>query len=418
MQFDHEDWMKLTNRFKNEITDSVLETALRRLPAESYKLRHEVLLNELKQRREDMPRAMEFYYKFINKIADIKLSDKNEWVNIQGTTDGSMRVSVRKMNKSGEVKGELMDKTFEAGLTKEIRIYTGDGDDSVSIENKTSLIALRIIGRDGRKVYRIEDSKKRIKLYDKEGPVFYGDSNRFIKYISTDTANTTFVPVNLYNVTMPLLNIGINRDDGLLIGAGYVHTEQEGFRKYPFASQYQIMVNHSFSTSAFSASYKGEWTSVWGRADLTVQGFAYAPDNTQNFFGNGNETVINKTGDYKKYYRTRFNLYQVLPALRWNFNGHRNSISFGPAIQYYHFTPGDNEGRFILQPGSVTTYDSSSLGSDRAHAGIIFNFNQDLRNSKLIPNLGLLDIGSNGRMAGIKYIFKILWTIESECCIV
>ena len=94
---------------------------------------------------------------------------------------------------------------------------------------------------------------------------FMDDSSRFIKYISTDTANTTFVPVNLYNVTMPLLNVAINRDDGLLIGAGYVHTEQEGFRKYPFASQYQIMVNHSFSTSAFSATYKGEWNNCVGK---------------------------------------------------------------------------------------------------------------------------------------------------------
>ena len=388
MQFDHRDWMKLADRFKEEITDSVLETALRRLPAESYRLRHEVLLNVLKQRREDMPRAMEYYYKFINKIADIKLSDKNEWVNIQDAAGGSMRVTVRKINKNGEVKGELMDKTFEAGLTKEIRIYMSDGDDSVSIENKTSSIALRIIGRDGRKVYRVEDSKKSIKLYSKVDPVFYGDSNRFIKYISTDTANTTFVPVNLYNVTMPLLNIGINRDDGLLIGVGFEHTEQEGFHKNPFSSRYQIMVNHSFSTSAFSASYKGEWTSVLGSADLTVQAFAYAPQNTQNFFGNGNETVINKTGDYKRYYRTRFNLYQALPALRWNFNGRRSSFSMGPAIQYYHFTPSDNEGRFILQPGAVKTYDSSSLGSDRVHAGLIFTFSQDLRNSKLIPTWG------------------------------
>jgi outer membrane translocation and assembly module TamA len=60
----------------------------------------------------------------------------------------------------------------------------------------------------------------------------------------------------------------------------------------------------------------------------------------------------------------------------------------GPAIQYYHFTPSDNEGRFILQPGAVNTYDSNSLGSDRVHAGIILNYNQDLRNSKLIPTWG------------------------------
>ncbi|HEY2347865.1 MAG TPA: metallophosphoesterase, partial [Puia sp.] len=159
MQFNYEEWMKLTNRFITDVTDSVLETALRRLPAESYKLRHEILLNDLKQRKEDMPRAMEYYYKFINKIADIKLSDKNEWVNIHGESDGSMRIIVRKINKSGEVKGELMDKTFKAGLTKEIRIYTSDGDDSVSIDNKNSTIALRIIGRDGRKVYKIVEAK-------------------------------------------------------------------------------------------------------------------------------------------------------------------------------------------------------------------------------------------------------------------
>ncbi len=222
----------------------------------------------------------------------------------------------------------------------------------------------------------------------KKDPVFYGDSNRFIKYISTDTANTTFVPVNLYNVTMPLLNIGINRDDGLLIGAGYVHTEQEGFRKYPFASQYQIMVNHSFSTSAFSASYKGEWTSVWGRADLTVQAFAYAPDNTQNFFGSGNETVINKTGDYKKYYRTRFNLYQALPALRWNFNGHGTVSALALRFNIIILPQATMKEDLFSSREQLTTYDSSSLGSDRVHAGIIFNFNQDLRNSKLIPTWG------------------------------
>ncbi|HEY2350634.1 MAG TPA: BamA/TamA family outer membrane protein, partial [Puia sp.] len=201
-------------------------------------------------------------------------------------------------------------------------------------------------------------------------------------------ANTTFIPVNLYNVTMPLLNIGINPDDGLLIGAGFMHTEQEGFRKSPFASQYQVMLNHSFSTSAFSASYKGEWTDVVGKADLTVQAFANAPQNTQNFFGSGNETDITKNGDYRKYYRTRFNLYQAVPELRWFFNGRRTNISIGPAIQYYHFEENDNEGRFILQPGAVNTYDSSSLGSDRFHGGLIFNFNQDLRDSKLIPTWG------------------------------
>ena len=94
-----QDWMKMAYRFKKEITDSVLEAALRRLPAESYKLRHKVLLTELSSGVKICPGRWSDYYNFINKIADIKLSDKNEWVNIQDAADGSMRVSVRKINK-------------------------------------------------------------------------------------------------------------------------------------------------------------------------------------------------------------------------------------------------------------------------------------------------------------------------------
>ena len=388
MQFDYEDWMKMTNRFTKDLTDSVLEEALRKLPATSYNIRYDVLIKDLKERREDMPRAMDEYYKFINKIADIKLSDKNELVKIQDAGNGSLRVVIRKFNKSGELRGELMDKTFTPGMTKEIRVYTSGGNDSVWIDNKTSNIKLRIIGGEGRKAYQVAEAKRRIKLYDKPGPVFYGDSSRFIKYLSDDSANTTFVPVNLYNVTMPLFSIGINPDDGLLIGAGYIHTEQESFRKIPFASQYQIMASHSFSTSAFNISYKGEWNELFGKADLIVQANIYAPQNTQNFYGTGNETQFIKTGDYKKYYRVRFNLYQFMPALRWTFNGRRSNVTLGPAFQYYNFPQDENSGKYIEQPGAVRTYDSSSLASTRIHAGLVFNFSQDLRNSKLIPSWG------------------------------
>jgi hypothetical protein len=389
LQFDYDDWMKITNRFRLDITDSVLETALIKLPAASYDLRHEVLLKTLRERREDMPRAMNEYYNFINKIADIKLSDKNEMVSVQDADQGSLRLVVRKFNKSGELRGEMMDKTFSAKLTREIRIYTSGGNDSVFIDNKSSRIRLRIIGGEGKKAYNIAAAKRRIKLYDKpEDLFFYGDSNRLKKHLSNDSANTTFIPVNLYNVTMPLLSVGINRDDGLLVGVGYIHTQQESFRKLPYASQYQVMLSHSFSTRAFSITYKGEWNEVVGKADLIAQANIYAPQNTQNFFGTGNETQYIKTGDYKKYYRVRFNLYQFNPALRWTFNGRRTNVSVGPAVQYYNFPQDENYDRYIEQPGAVKTYDSSSLASVRVHGGLVFSFNQDLRNSKLIPTWG------------------------------
>jgi hypothetical protein len=131
MQFNYDDWMKMARKFSDDLKDSVLETALQKLPASAYKIRHAVLLKDLQERREDMPRAMDVYYKFINKIADIKLSDKNELVVIRDAPEGSLQIIVHKINRKGEPEDELMNKTFSSRLTWEIRIYTGHGNDSV-----------------------------------------------------------------------------------------------------------------------------------------------------------------------------------------------------------------------------------------------------------------------------------------------
>jgi hypothetical protein len=93
----------------------------------------------------------------------------------------------------------------------------------------------------------------------------------------------------------------------------------------PYASVQQFTVAHSFSTKAYRIRYKGEWIKAVGKADITLQGFASAPENTINFFGRGNETTYDKTGDYKTYYRTRFGQYQLYTALRWG-NGAATSL--------------------------------------------------------------------------------------------
>src|SRR5450755_5071778 len=111
MQFGYDDWMKFARQFSKELTDTVLEAGLRRLPTAAYNIRHDVLLQDLKERRADIPRAMDVYYKFVNRIVDIKLSDKNELITIQDTPDGSLQIVVRKINKNGELRDELMNKT-------------------------------------------------------------------------------------------------------------------------------------------------------------------------------------------------------------------------------------------------------------------------------------------------------------------
>ena len=386
-QLNHDEWMTEANKFKQAITDSVLETSLKQLPRSAYELRHHELLKKLKSRRDKIPDAMNRYYRFIQKTADIQTSDKNEWVQITGESNGGLNIRISKISKNGAIEDELMNKTYDPLLTKEVRLYLRNGQDSVIVNNTTSPVKLRIIGGHDRKAYDFISTRGKVKLYDRpNGSVFYGNSRRIKKHISNDSLNTVFVPVNLYNVWMPLLLAGLNIDDGFIIGAGFKFIKQEGFRKLPYASMHQLLVGYAFSTGAYRIKYNGEWIYTFGKTDITLQALAKAPNNTLNFFGRGNQTPFNKIGDYKRYYRTRFSTYQLDPALRWRT---RNSaFSIGPSLYYYRYDKDDNKGRFITNTSQIGSYDSSTVEKSKWHLGGALQYVRDTRNNKVFPQWG------------------------------
>ena len=415
-QFTHTEWMQQTNAFISLLTDSVLESALKKLPAAQYNIRHDELLNKWKERRANMAAAMDKYYFFFNKIIDIQTSDKNEYVEIKDIPGGSLQVLIHKISKEGKIKDVLYSRTFSSKETKEIRFFIRKGNDSVVINNEQSKIKLRIVGGDGNKAYNILSANNRLRLYDTPGNLsFYGDASKLRKHISADSMNTAVVPTNLYHVTAPLLSVGYNIDDGLLLGAGFRHTHR-GFRKMPYGSMQYFSIAHAFSTSAYRIKYKGEWLKAFGNTDFTLQAQALAPENTQNFFGPGNETKYNREESSISFYRTRFSLYNAEPALRWNF-AKGIKLQAGASFQYYSFDDGDNEARFILQPGAVKSYDSISVAADKAHAGVIFNFNSDKRNNKLIPSWGSYINVRFAANTGLNRFSKSFMQVVPEICL-
>jgi hypothetical protein len=309
-QMTHAQWMRVANAFVKAETDDVLEAGLKRLPPEVYTMRYNELLKKLKQRRSNIPAAMDKYYRFIYETVDIRTSDKNELVTLTDAPGKGMRVRINKLDKGGEPGALVLDMVYEPSFTKEIRIYTQGGNDQVVVNNPTSRIKLRLIGGPGIKSYVIKRAAKKVKLFDKaDSTSFTGNAHRLSKHLNNDTLNTAFIPNNPYNVWMPLATAAINADDGFLLGLGFKYTRQEGFRKLPYASVQQLMITHSFATEAFRIRYTGEWIQVLGKADITLNAFAQAPDNTLNFFGRGNQTVLNKFEGYRRFYRTRFDTY-------------------------------------------------------------------------------------------------------------
>lgn len=387
-KFSYTEWMKIAAEVKATLTDTVFEEGLRRLPSEIYRIRHDELMRKFKQRRENFLPAMDEYYRFANKIADIRLSDKNEQVEIGDAPNNGLSVTVMKINKKGKLRDTLLKAAYDPAITKEVRLFTAGGDDHVTLNTSRTDIKLRIVGGEGQKEYEVIGANNKVRLYGKPANhTFIGDSTRFITHFNNDTATTAIHNSNMYDVWMPLLTANVNRDDGFLLGLGFRHTGQDGFRKFPFTSLQELMVTHSFSTNAFSINYSGTWTKAVGNADLLMQAIVKAPDNTMNFFGRGNGSVYNKSADIG-YYRIRFNIYDLNPALRWHTHTGA-TFSIGPSLSYYTLDPADNTGRLINNPSEVGSYDSTTVSKDRIHAGIVMNYISDKRNNPIFPSSGI-----------------------------
>lgn len=386
MQFNRGEWDSLVQEFKEKVTDSVLRESVNRLPRASIDIRGEKILADLKERRDSMPREMGKYYRFINGIVDIRLSDKDEWVSIDEEADKAIRIRVQKLNKEGERKKVLMDKTYDPEITKEIRLYLSGGKDSVMLRTAESPINVRIIGGAGQKDYHIAGAGRKVRLYDQGNSTLRGASDRVKSYVSADSAWTAFEPVNLYNVTMPLAALGYDADDGLILGAGFKYTHQRGFRKTPYTHTQQLMVSGSVSTGSMKVNYRGRWRELVGKADFLIDADVLAPNNTQNFFGMGNNSAYDRKNRSIRYYRTRFNLYELKPALEWA--DPLRSFRIGPALQYYSYNPNKNRGRFIENSGALNSYDSLSVDQNKLFVGFLTELVRDNRDNKLLPTGG------------------------------
>jgi hypothetical protein len=387
ISIDYNRWMQLTNEFIAAISDSVMETALLRLPPEVYKLCHDELLQKMKARRSHFAKAMSDYYYFLNRIIDLQTSNKNELVEITDGANGGLAVTIYKRSKKGKAEDQLFTRTFFLSETKEIRFYIGKGNDSMLLNTTNKKIKLRIIGGDGAKKYNVVQADRKVCVYEKANNAeFIGKTGRLKKHLSNDSLNTAFVANNPYNVVRPLITAGYNLDDGLLLGGG-VNITTQGFRKLPYASVQNITVAHSFSTRAFRIRYKGEWLRAVGKADITLQANVFAPNNTMNFFGRGNETPFIKEGNYRKFYRTRYNWYLANPALRWHLDSSM-TLSVGPSLQYYHMDSADNKSRFITNELLIHSYDSNTVYKDKAHVGLVIDLLRDKRNNKILPYAG------------------------------
>ncbi len=145
----------------------------------------------------------------------------------------------------------------------------------------------------------------------------------------------------------------------------------------------KIKALHSLSTSSLVIAYDAEFKKAFGNTDILVNAIADLNGNIMNYFGRGNDTDFERSGDFRKFYRTNFSFYRLDPAFRFSL-GEGLTLTAGPSLQYFVY--GDNDGRFIDNPSLID--DDPNLYQEKAHGGLLLNFNIDKRDDIFLPTRG------------------------------
>lgn len=187
-----------------------------------------------------------------------------------------------------------------------------------------------------------------------------------------------------YEQTIPFVTAGFNLDDGILLGAG-VNIIRQGFRKLPEASRQTISLGHSVATNAFFLKYKAQFNQLIGNSGLAITSNFFLPNNTFNYFGQGNDTRFIKMGDNPiRFYRLRYDLIQTEALLELKKSKVFN-VYAGPTFQYFNLDKERNTDRFINEGIDI----DDNIFNDRLYAGLRLKATVDNRNNRQFPTRGV-----------------------------
>ena len=329
-------WKEVATELQSQITDEVIEKAVRQMPAEYAETDAARLAHDLKGRRDRLPKAADAFYEHIADKVKVYLTDAPEIVEVERLDGGDTLVRVSAAGPPGKANGEpFYRRTLQKDETGEVQIYLGGGDDRVTTLGKSNGIEVRVIGGPGRDV--VDDTKgggTRFSADGDSGELVAGPGSRLDrrKYLPPPPPEKApWIPPRDWGrdtFFMPWLSYG--SDIGALVGV-VGDTQSFGFRKDPYASRHILRAGWAFGETTFRADYRAEFRSenrgwYWG-----WYGYASGVE-ASRFFGFGNET--SDGGDPKDdFFEAKQHQFAFTPTLALPLS---RSLTFfvGPTIKY------------------------------------------------------------------------------------
>ena len=395
-------WQEQAEFIKENLTDDVIESAIKSWPTEIFELNGEVIISKLKQRRDDILIYASRLYKFLSKNVNVLGSEKADRFVIERMDGGQTRVTVYSVKKNNrEIKGKCYEKIFDPEITQEIRLYGLGGKDQFEITgNADDGIKVRIIGGSGKDV--IEDQSKvsgmgkMTIVYDNAtGTEITRSRETKVKTSDKDEMINNYNRREFeYDVLAPKFFGGFNPDDFILIGGGFSFSKQ-GFRKEPFKSRHTLLFDIATKSSSFNFKLINEYNQVLGKWDFTNTIDVSEPSFANFFYGYGNGKKLNEdlTEDDSQFYRARYSVIKVAPALRRRWNDDKHILEIGGFFERINVETEDNDseglGRHIFEYDSIRqTQGFTLLDKARNFGGGFVNYSFDNTNNKAVPTRG------------------------------
>ena len=378
-----EDWLSIAKDLQSRITDSIIESSVKKLPPEVYPISGEEIISKLKSRRDHLVDFAREYYHVLAKKVDVVGSDKREYFDVKRLNNDETAVNVYKITKEGEIKPEpIYSRIFKESETKEIRLYGLRGEDVFRLDGTArDGSKIRVIGGPDRDSVidrsMVKSGKHKVEVYD--DPLNYIYKSRGTEtHVSRDTSAYMYH----YDSYTPdkrgfRPSIMYSNEDRLYLSLGY-RIRKHQWRKYPFASEHGLYLHYSLTEKAFSLTYKGVVNQVIGKWNLAVNA-NWDQIRWTNFFGLGNETQLET--DNRDYYRMRTREYSAGVGLFRNL-GKYDFLSFTGFYQNVKII--NDTDRFIAK----SFHPPNNSYESKGFVGLQAEYNYSLTGDQIVPRKG------------------------------
>ncbi|MCY3791575.1 MAG: hypothetical protein OXH63_22600, partial [Gemmatimonadetes bacterium] len=417
VELDKTAWDSVVTEFRRDLPDPVIDDAVRKLPQPYYKTVGEALAEALKSRRDALPEFVSRYYELIIRQAEIKATDRDEYLQCEHLPSGDLVVRIGLMEGSdGARKTPYFQRMFYPQETREVRIYLRGGADHAEIAGGKGRIVIRIDGGGGDDTFTNSSQAggSKTRFYD------YRGKNRFAKGKGAKIDERPYKrPLGSYMpnaryaldwgrqvITFPILMA--NPDLGVFVG-GFGSRQNFGYRKDPFSASHSFNAGLAINRLKPSVSYTGTFRQLLLDLDAKVH-LKYSGIQVIRFNGLGNETEIPKPSPY---YEVEQNYFAFAPSLEFRAGereGHMEgmeslrsklTIGLGPIIKYSDTPLSSNKDKFIGHHPKYH-YGTDSFGQVGAQGEILY----DTRN-----NSGYATRGVFVRVTGA--VYPGVWDVAS-----